>query len=343
MMPDADDQRLGVRGGRFDAVDAARGVAIVAMIGYHFGWDLSFFRLIVPDVGASPAWQWFARIIAGSFLILVGFGLVLAHGDTFRPKAFLRRLAMIGGAALAVTAATVVAFPDRYIFFGILHCIAVTSVLALPFLHAPMWVVSVVAALALVAPFVATVPAFDAPFLDASFLDAPILAFLGLGRHVPATNDYVPVLPWFGLVLAGVALGRLHARYQAARPETSWRAHGSIPRALVWAGRHSLPIYLTHQIILIGALSLVVAVVGRNPAAESADFRRDCQTSCLAAGREPAVCRAACGCVGDRLKGAGLWERAIAGRLRQDEEARVPDFARQCFEDLHAPLPLQRP
>lgn len=332
-MPSADDQPLGFFRGRWDALDAARGSAVVAMIGYHLGWDLSFLRLIVPDVGGDPVWQWFARLIAGSFLALVGFGLVLAHGKAFRPRAFLRRLALIAGAALAVTAGTLLAFPDRYIFFGILHSIALSSVLALPFLRAPPWIVAIAAAAALAAPWLAASPRFD----------APLLAFLGLGTRVPPTNDYVPLFPWFGVVLAGVLLGRLALGRWAPAPEARWRARGWVPRAVVWAGRHSLPIYLTHQVVLLGTLTLLVQLVGQNPAAQSADFLRECRATCLAAGRDGAACRAACGCVAERLKREGLWADAIANRLGPGDQARLPGFARQCFGEAAARLPLRQP
>ena len=80
-MPTADDdQRLGFLTGRFDLVDAARGAAIVAMISYHFAWDLSYLRLIATPVPIHPVWRWYAHIIAGTFLVLVGVGLALAHG-----------------------------------------------------------------------------------------------------------------------------------------------------------------------------------------------------------------------------------------------------------------------
>ena len=141
---------------RWDVIDLARGVAILAMIVYHFGWDLSFLQLIETNLIALPAWRWFARIIAGSFLFLSGIGLVLAHGHAIRWRPFLRRLATIGGAALLVTVATYFAFPDSFIFFGILHCIALSSILALPFLRAPVPVTLGVAAFVLAAPWIFT-------------------------------------------------------------------------------------------------------------------------------------------------------------------------------------------
>src|SRR3954454_15453176 len=190
---------LALGAGRIEAVDAARGAALLAMAIYHFSWDLSFLQLIATDVGTDPAWKWFARAIAGSFLFLVGISLVLGHGAGVRWRAFLKRLAMIAGAAAAITIATYFAFPDTYIFFGILHCIAASSVVALPFLRAPWPAVLIAAVLVLAAPRLIGSDAFN----------APLLAWLGLGTRVPLTNDYVPIFPWFGMVLAGVAAGRV--------------------------------------------------------------------------------------------------------------------------------------
>src|SRR4051812_6361479 len=128
---------LALGAGRIEAVDAARGAALLAMAVYHFSWDLSFFQLIDTPVGTDPAWKWFARAIAGSFLFLVGVSLVLGHGERIRWRAFIRRVAMIAAAAAAVTVVTYFAFPGSYIFFGILHCIALSSGLGMPFLRLP--------------------------------------------------------------------------------------------------------------------------------------------------------------------------------------------------------------
>ena len=51
----------------------------------------------------------------------------------------------------------------------------------------------------LAAPWIFTDPALDAPWLD----------WLGLGAFEPVTNDYVPVFPWFALVLLGMVFARL--------------------------------------------------------------------------------------------------------------------------------------
>ena len=149
---------------RWDVIDLARGVAILAMIVYHFGWDLSF-----PAAHRDKSYRAAGMAVVCRASSQARSCSCQESGWSWRiatPSGggrFLRRLATIGGAALLVTIATYFAFPDSYIFFGILHCIALSSILALPFLRAPVPVTLGVAAFVLAAPWIFTSPALDAP------------------------------------------------------------------------------------------------------------------------------------------------------------------------------------
>ncbi len=305
--------------GRIEAVDAARGAALLAMAVYHFSWDLSFFQLIATPVATDPAWKWFARAIAGSFLFLVGVSLVLGHGERIRWRPFIRRVAMIAAAAAAVTVVTYFAFPGSYLFFGILHCIALSSVLALPFLRLPWPLVLASAALVLAAPHLSFPDAFA----------APALAWLGLGSSVPITNDYVPVFPWFGMVLSGVAAAK--ALLPAIRRLSWWRGRQGLGRALVWAGRRSLVIYLVHQPLLLAMLYPVALLLGPDPAAQAAPFLRQCERTCTAAGRSAPTCARACACTADEFKRRDLWTRSLRDELTAPEREAARALARGCF------------
>lgn len=299
---------------RWDAIDFARGIAIAAMIVYHFSWDLSFLQLIGTNILQVPAWRWFARGIAGSFLALAGFGLVLAHAQGFRRKSFLKRLARVGGAALAVTLVTYLAFPGSYIFFGILHCIAVSSVLALPFLRLHPALTLGAAALCLIAPWLFTSPALDAPWLD----------WLGLGVADPVTNDYVPIFPWFGLVLIGVAGGKLLLARQETLGLARWRADNRFSRALMWVGRKSLPIYLTHQVVLLGILYGIAQIAGPDPSAA-------CRQVCLMQNGDPALCPSVCSCIVQQVPERDLWQRILASKAADEDDRRISRAAQQCM------------
>ncbi|GAB5377343.1 MAG: hypothetical protein AcusKO_38050 [Acuticoccus sp.] len=232
-------------------IDVARGGAILAMIAYHASFDLMFFGLVDWPVAFHPAWRAFAAAIASTFLFAVGVSLVYAHGAGIRWRAFWRRFAVIALFALLVTVGTVLAMPAP-IYFGILHAIALFSLLALPFLRAPVGLTVAVAGLVLLAPAVLTSPALDAPYLYA----------IGLGTAQPFTFDYEPVFPWFAVTLLGVAAGRLVAR---PAPGASGYARAGRPlRLLAAAGRNSLAIYVLHQPVLFGLLMLVLYAAGRS-------------------------------------------------------------------------------
>ena len=306
---------------RLAVIDAARGVALLAMAAYHATWDLGYLRLTPENYALTGPGRVAAHLIAGAFLFLVGTGLVLMNGHVVRARPTLLRLLRIGGAALLITAATALAFPESYIFFGMLHCIAASSLLALPFLFLPVAVTALAAALVIAAPHLVAHP----------LLDAPVLFFLGLGARVPQTNDYVPLFPWFGLVLAGVALGRIGLPALARSRLGTWRPAGRPGRLATRAGRHSLAIYLVHQPLLLALLTGLVTLTGPNPRAGLQSFRADYRANCTRTGGESEACRIAARCTADALRKASLW--APSGQaFTLAERARAQGLSQQCYE-----------
>jgi uncharacterized membrane protein len=311
---------------RLAALDALRGIAIGAMVVYHLSWDLSWNGLIAVDVATDPLWRTFARLIAGTFMALVGVNLVLATRHGFRLRPYLRRLAIIVAAAGLVSLGTWWFMPQTFVFFGILHSIAVASVLALPFLWAPAWVTSLAAAFFLAGSY----------FLTDAFFDAPALLWLGLSAHPVSTVDYVPVFPWFGVVLGGMVAGRLLVDYGSGSAFAHWRVSGLGGRVVTTAGRWSLPIYLVHQPILIGTLFLVAPFLGPSMEAYVGQLRDECRSSCAAVGYDMPTCEIYCGCLISGLERDGLTEKARSNALTAADREAWSTHLRQC-EPKHAP------
>lgn len=303
---------------RLPLIDLARGLAVLAMIIYHFVWDLSFLGLVDPALRDAPGWTAFARAIAVSFLALAGFGLVLAHGKGLDRAKFLRRLALVAGAAALVSAGTYLAFPDNFIFFGILHAIALGSVLALPFLFAPIWLVALAMLAIWALPY-----AFQSPAMA-----NPWLIWIGLGDRLPNSSDFVPVFPWLGFILLGMLAGRLinPARLAMAEPQAR------LLRWTGWMGRHSLPIYLIHQPVLYGALFLIASVVVKQPEPEARPFLASCRTQCEANGADAPTCQKLCTCAMETAKTEGLWASMLRDQLNDDQRRRVEAIGRRCSE-----------
>jgi uncharacterized membrane protein len=225
---------------RIRAIDALRGTAICMMIVYHAAFDLNWFHIISADFNHDRFWLSFRDLIVGSFLLLVGVSLVLASRAGISPTRFWRRIALVGTCAMLVTLGSYVTFPKTFITFGILHCIVVSSILGWPLVRFPRAAL-VIGIVVIVGGVAIGLPLFDLPWLN----------WVGLMTHKPATEDYVPLLPWFGVVLVGISIGWwLLKRHMRDLRQTS-RAS---PKWLTWLGRHSLLVYMIHQPIMVGLL-----------------------------------------------------------------------------------------
>jgi uncharacterized membrane protein len=227
-------------GTRAQAIDVARGGALVAMIVYHACWFATDAGLVALDLQA-PGWHLCQRSIAASFFLLVGVSLALARPTPVKAAA---RIARIAACALLVTAASVVLDPQRVVTFGILHNIAVSSLVALPALRLGAWNVLVGTVLVALGAFV-------------SLPDHPLLDWTGLGGEPAPTFDFQPLLPWLGVVLWGAAIGTVLRRREAA---LAWHSDSVPARALALLGRHSLLVYMAHVPILVGTTSILAGI-----------------------------------------------------------------------------------
>lgn len=231
---------------RLALIDALRGFAVAQMIVYHFIYDLNYFGWVKLAMTRDQPWVGWRTAIVAQFLLLVGVGLVLRTAYKPAWRDFWSRWAQIAAAAVLVSAGTWLVFGPRYAWFGILHFIAVALVLARPLVALGAWNLllgGVAIALGLLVK-------------DAAFNPTP-LNIIGLVTMKPRTEDYVPLFPWIGVVLIGVALGAQWRRRGFALVPALRRLNEAPPRWLVFLGVWSLTVYLVHQPGLMGALWLV--------------------------------------------------------------------------------------
>lgn len=222
---------------RIPLIDGLRGVAIVAMIAYHFSYDLNYLKWIQQDLIHDLRWIIARTLILGSFLLAVGASAALAeHGRVDAHKRWMR-IGRIALAALLVTAGSWTMFPNSAIYFGTLHAIAVMSAILL-LCPLPPAVAGLLGLGALALGNAVAAPVFN----------TPALAWIGLMTYKPLTEDYVPLLPWFGVCLLGYALMKTALARNLPLPAMR------LPRWLLRTGQHSLLIYLLHQPILLGIL-----------------------------------------------------------------------------------------
>ena len=238
---------------RIALVDFLRGAALLGMTVFHFVFDLEFFGLEERGYSEQLHWWTLATIVAGSFLFLTGASLYLAHSDGIRWGPWRLRLAVIVLAALAITIVTRFVTPETYIFFGILHMIAIASIAGLAFLQAPWW---------LAVAFAAAVFAVDG-LIAIERLNASALSWLGLGSVAPAASDFRPVFPWLAPALLGVGAAKLCHRAGWLQVLAAPRLEGRAGNAVRFIGRHSLVYYLLHQPVLFALFWLWLQLAGR--------------------------------------------------------------------------------
>ncbi|MBT3535127.1 MAG: DUF1624 domain-containing protein [Rhodospirillaceae bacterium] len=236
---------------RYALLDAVRGAAILLMIVYHFSWDLTFFGLADFRIFTDLKWIWFANLIVCMILGVMGVAQVMARRRNFNVRAFCRRFALIAGSAGLVSLVTYWMDPGTYIFFGILHHIAVASVIVAGLIYLPS-----LALLSLTGVLVAGPVLFVHPIFAADQL-----LWLGLSPAPPISVDYVPLVPWLAVPLLGILAGRWIVRREAAMAALNWNPAHPLGTLLCLAGRHSLAIYLIHQPILYGGLYLYQTTV----------------------------------------------------------------------------------
>jgi uncharacterized membrane protein len=236
---------LAARGDRHDRLDALRGAAIVWMAGFHFCFDLNFFRLLTPlqAFTRDPFWTMQRACIVTLFVFCAGLSQAVAlHAGQGWPRFWLR-WAQVAACAVLVSLGSAWMFPQSYIYFGILHGLAAMLVLTrlaglLVRSRLTLWVLG---ALCIALPFWVQHPYFDSRLTN----------WVGLVTHKPITEDYAPVLPWLGVMLWGLAAGQCLLR---RRP---WLMAGDLPvvmQPLAVLGRWSLSFYMLHQPVLLGLL-----------------------------------------------------------------------------------------
>jgi uncharacterized membrane protein len=214
---------------RYILLDAVRGFAVLLMIFFHLAYDLNLFRFIRIDIFKDPFWFGLPRLIASLFLICVGISLAIVHKSGIRWDLIRKRFFIIGGWAVVITGVTYFLFPKNYVYFGILHCIAVSGIIGLFFVNRPK--ISLLIGIALVGSDIIVKPVL-----------LPISGWLEINPM-----DYVPLYPWFGLVLIGIFLE--HIRFHKIP-----LGENLFLKPFVFMGRHALMIYMLHRPILYGSV-----------------------------------------------------------------------------------------
>ena len=248
------------RAQRFTAVDALRGLAMMWMTAFHFCFDLQHFGYLQANFYTDSFWTLQRAAIVSLFTFCAGLGQAIAvHQGQDWPR-FWKRWRQIAVCALLVTVGSYAMYPQSFIYFGILHGLALMLIVVRCTAHwgRCLWPLG---ALAVSLPWLA--PALHQAMPALEVFNTPALNWTGWISRKPITEDYAPLLPWLGVMWWGMAAGRWCI---ATRPQwlagdcvkalaSAFRPAHRLVNGLARLGRWSLSYYMVHQPVLIGALS----------------------------------------------------------------------------------------
>ena len=216
---------------RIAEVDALRGLAVFAMIYYHFMYDLIEFYSY-PFAIDHPMMR-LASLAAPLFFVLAGISSQFSRN----PWKQVLKLTL---AALLISMITYLQNPLFFVKFGTIHFLALSMLFLIPLKRAPN--------LAIVIAMIVIV--WIGSMIGQQSTSIPWLFPLGLRQPIFQSSDYYPIFPYFFYPLLGLLLQRkFYQKRKSLIPSLKMSV-------LQWMGLHSFWIYLLHQPLLLFLLYL---------------------------------------------------------------------------------------
>lgn len=215
---------------RFEIIDHIKALAVCLMIIYHIAYDTYVLKILSFNMGKNLFWYVQPKIIVSMFLFCAGLNLCVVNTKGINKHTTIKRFIKLLLVSIAISIASYLFAPTKWISFGVIHHITIASVIGLLFLKKPK--LSLV--LGLIVLFPSTFFEYDYP----------------LPKPVKYPLDHVPLLPWFGCFLIGIFA---YSRDLHKIRVPNYRGKNKI----MFLGRYSLEIYLSHQFIIYPTLYII--------------------------------------------------------------------------------------
>ena len=213
---------------RYLFIDNLRGIAFLLMVIHH----IFYFKDVSNGYLTSYADNIFvhtsgtiARIL---FIFLVGLSLSISDNKI---KKRIKRSAEILIHALIISFVTYIYYPNIFIRFGVLHFISVASLLGTYFIDKKKLTFICMFLFIILKPL----------SVNNSFIDTITGAKINYNMM-----DYFPLFPWFGLVLAGLFIGKNSDLSKIEKIFNNINFN-----LLTKIGQNCLNLYTAHVILLI--------------------------------------------------------------------------------------------
>lgn len=208
------------------------------MVMVHLVYDLTELYGILP------------RPKAGIYGLLLNWGgvvffLISGICATLSSRC-VRRGIIVFGCGMGITAITYLTSRNLAVYFGVLHCLGLCMMLWPIFRKFSTGPLAVAAAVSIGLGLL----------FQQLRVSTSKLFWLGLTTPFFSSADFFPLFPFLGFFLLGTVLGRLlYPKKRTLLPKADPRR--PLLRFLQICGRHSLPIYLLHQPVILGILELI--------------------------------------------------------------------------------------
>ncbi len=223
-----------ISAGRIWELDFFRGIALIFMVYFHLVYDMKeFFGYNVSYHGNLN--YYIGKISAILFMLISGISTSLSRNSAKRGLKVL-------GAALVITLASFIYNKDYIIVFGILHFLGLSMVLSALTGKLNKYLLLASGAAVILLGYI----------LPLDKASTNWFMMFGFRNQAFQSSDYYPLIPWYGVFLTGMSLGKLlYAKKQSLiKP---FKGH----KMIGFAGMYTLPVYFIHQPALLLALTLI--------------------------------------------------------------------------------------
>lgn len=252
------DKSISKQNNRYTVIDILRALSIIAMVIYHTLWDLIYiYQADIPFFHSKGAYI-FQQSILWTFVIISGF--CCSFG-----KHKLRRALYVMCGSFAITLVTYIFSPDSLILFGVLTFISSAMIIMIPLDKLLSKVNPIIGMIISFLLFAVTKNAMKGyiGLFNLKLLCLPdvlyanyLTSYLGFPHAGFFSSDYVPIIPWIFLYIFGYFMYQTFKKHDLLK-------HLSIIKCkpLEFIGRHSLIIYLLHQVIIYAVLYLIFNLI----------------------------------------------------------------------------------
>ena len=230
---------------RLHSVVFMRGVACLSMPIFHSVYNLYQFGFTDTAWTKTLFWVVYQKMGLGTFVLVSGMAFTLSTQSGVRWDRILRRVLKLGGIALAITIATYFAEPNKFVRFGVIHFFASVILIAMLVRPLKQWLIIPGAVIIAVAVIVG----------KGGVDPNPWLYITGLMSNRPSSIDYIPFVPWLGVFMIGMGVANWFRLPDTATQPSKYM------KPVIWLGKHSLPFYIIHQVVLYGIFYLIALAI----------------------------------------------------------------------------------